>query len=653
MSSFTPRRDLTIYRADGRPLVLEQEIGKGGEGSVWSVAGNPNSVAKFYHQGLDPQKAKKLEAMCRLKSESLLRIAAWPTDVLRAVAFGQPQGLLMPRIKGYQEAHLLYSPKSRRGSFPEAQLPFILHSAVNVARAFATVHDAGQVIGDVNHANLLISRDAMVALIDCDSFEISDGQNWFACPVGVSTYTPPELQGKSFQGVRRTQQHDAFGLAVLIFHMLFLGRHPFSGIFRQGNGDKTIEDAIREFRFAYSPDESLTEMDQPPWVPRLSTYPSDVGALFMRAFGREGASGKRPIAHEWIPVLQGVSGNLKRCAANDSHHYFQGLSSCPWCTVEKAAGIPMFGFTVLRTPDFDIVAIWAQIESVRPDENGAPQFANAYVDQCKPDPRIEEIRKERRKKRALSIGSILIAVIVVIPGLIPAMGSIGILIAGLAVMMGLWRQGDSGGTEFERERKNTLRSFEAASSRWNNVQKVPDAFAETKKRLEAQKQEFVQLPSVRVARMAQLQAELRRKQLVRFLEKHRIDDATIPGIKQGRKTLLRAYGIEDASDLHPGLAIKGFGSVLKSALWQWRMSIEQRFVFNPNEGVDPADIRVLDMDLVQKNTALIKSLSSGPQALKQVLLPWQVERSSALANLNYWTKAVAQAAVNIHELGRF
>src|SRR5205814_7863741 len=68
------------------------------------------------------------------------------------------------------------------------------------------------------------------ALIDCDSFEITDGKTVFPCMVGVPTYTPPELQGQSFQGVRRTKQHDAFGLAVLIFHMLFLGRHPFAGI---------------------------------------------------------------------------------------------------------------------------------------------------------------------------------------------------------------------------------------------------------------------------------------------------------------------------------------------------------------------------------------------------------------------------------------
>jgi DNA-binding helix-hairpin-helix protein with protein kinase domain len=112
----------------------------------------------------------------------------------------------------------------------------------------------------VNHANLLASKAGTVALIDCDSFDITDGQRWFSCPVGVPTYTPPELKGKSFTGVRRTQQHDAFGLAVLLFHVLFLGRHPFSGIFRQGNDNISIEDAIREFRFAYSPDRRVTEM---------------------------------------------------------------------------------------------------------------------------------------------------------------------------------------------------------------------------------------------------------------------------------------------------------------------------------------------------------------------------------------------------------
>jgi DNA-binding helix-hairpin-helix protein with protein kinase domain len=68
---------------------------------------------------------------------------------------------------------------------------------------------------------------ATAALIDCDSFQITDGAHVFRCPVEVPEFTPPELQGSAFDSQTRTAQHDAFGLAVLIFYLLFLGRHPF------------------------------------------------------------------------------------------------------------------------------------------------------------------------------------------------------------------------------------------------------------------------------------------------------------------------------------------------------------------------------------------------------------------------------------------
>jgi DNA-binding helix-hairpin-helix protein with protein kinase domain len=335
--SFQPQKGVIIYGADNRPLVLDQEIGKGGEGSVWAVTSDANVVAKFYHKGLEVNTARKIEAMCRLKSDALLKISAWPLATLKTKS-GAPEGLLMPRISGHQEAHLLYTPKSRRTNFPEAQFSFIVHVSMNIARAFATVHDAGQVIGDVNHGNLLVARDGRVRLIDCDSFEINDGSTIFPCSVGVPLYTPPELQGRSFQGVRRTKQHDAFGLAVLIFHLLFLGRHPFAGIFRGGREDKTIEDAIREYRFAYQPDNRLSEME-PPAIPHLSEFPPELGRMFLQAFGR----GRRPAAQEWLPVLESLARNLKQCPSNDTHHYYRALGSCPWCRVENASGKTMFG----------------------------------------------------------------------------------------------------------------------------------------------------------------------------------------------------------------------------------------------------------------------------------------------------------------------
>jgi DNA-binding helix-hairpin-helix protein with protein kinase domain len=654
--SLQPRKGMTVFAANNRPLVLDQEIGRGGEGSVWAIAGEATVVAKFYHKGLEAEKARKIEAMCRLQSESLLKIAAWPITTLKGKPSGAPDGLLMPRVSGYQEAHLLYTPKSRRTAFPEAQFPFILHATINSARAFATVHQAGQVIGDVNHGNLLISGDARVALIDCDSFEVTDGKAVFPCTVGVPTYTPPELQGQSFQGVRRTKQHDSFGLAVLIFHMLFLGRHPFAGIFRGGTSDKTIEDAIREFRFAYDPDNRRTEMDPPPAIPRLSEFPPELGQLFTRAFGRDGIRGSRPEAHEWLSPLENFSRSLKRCSAQETHHYYHALTSCPWCRVENTFGRAMFGFrlTVFTGTGYDLVAIWAQIESVRTHEpNLTPPSIETYLHHCTPDPTIPDLKKRRRVKRALGIASILVAVIIVAPGFLTALPSTFILLAGIVATLKLWHTGDKCTQGITGAHTAASRAFKTGMNRWASLERVPTAFEQTKQRLKAEKDSLAALPGIRIQRLAELNANLRQKQLTRYLEHHRIEDASIPGIGPGRKTLLRCYNVEDASDVTASrLNIKGFGPALKASLLAWRKMVEQGFRFNPNEGVAAADIRALDQELSQRRAALMQSLSTGSQQLKQALLPWQLERESVRTNLGEWARQLAQCEVNIRALGR-
>jgi DNA-binding helix-hairpin-helix protein with protein kinase domain len=112
MNMFQPRSGSKIYTSDNHPITLDQKIGEGGEGSIWSILEQPKAVAKFYHRGLARNQAQKLEAMCRLKSENLLRVAAWPTAMLKTTLSSEHQGLLMPRVNGCQPVHLLYSPKS-------------------------------------------------------------------------------------------------------------------------------------------------------------------------------------------------------------------------------------------------------------------------------------------------------------------------------------------------------------------------------------------------------------------------------------------------------------------------------------------------------------------------------------------------------------
>jgi DNA-binding helix-hairpin-helix protein with protein kinase domain len=101
--------------------------------------------------------------------------------------------------------------------------------------------------------------------------------------------------------------------------------------------------------------------------------------------------------------------------------------------------------------------------------------------------------------------------------------------------------------------------------------------------------------------MAELSAGCRLKQLQRFLESHRVEDAVLPNIGKARKQLLLVYNIEDASDVELSriIGIKGFGPAMRSTLLAWRASIDQQFRFDPNKGVDPEDLRQLEQELRQ------------------------------------------------------
>src|SRR5262249_47615448 len=138
----------------------------------------------------------------------LCRFAAWPTATLHDTRGGPLVGFLMPRFDGYRPVHMLYSPAHRRSCFAQADWAFLAHAAANRAAAFDAVHGHGHVVGDVNQSNVLVSDKGLVALIDCDSFQVRADGKAHLCEVGVGQYTPPELQGQSFRGVERTPNHD-------------------------------------------------------------------------------------------------------------------------------------------------------------------------------------------------------------------------------------------------------------------------------------------------------------------------------------------------------------------------------------------------------------------------------------------------------------
>src|SRR5579862_3302356 len=109
--------------------------GKGGEGAVFTVVGQPQLVAKVYHKPQDARREQKLSLMLSLAQPELLAVAAWPTMTLHKAPRGPLVGFLMPRADG-KEIHQLYGPAHRKEKFPAADWEFLIQTAMNCAIAF-------------------------------------------------------------------------------------------------------------------------------------------------------------------------------------------------------------------------------------------------------------------------------------------------------------------------------------------------------------------------------------------------------------------------------------------------------------------------------------------------------------------------------------
>jgi DNA-binding helix-hairpin-helix protein with protein kinase domain len=266
------------YTGSGSAIKPGAVLGKGGEGTVFSIQNANELAVKLYLPHLAAERHAKITGMVSANLHVTATFVAYPIDTVFASG-GRFSGFTMRIMSGRKPAHQLYSPNGRRAAFPKATYPMLVRTTINIARAVHNVHSSGCVIGDINHSGVLISDNATVVLIDSDSFQFSFKGVTYPCKVGVPEFTPPELQGKDLSTVFRTANHDNFGLAVLIFYTLMMGRHPFAGKYL-GQGDMPMDRAIAEFRFAYSARRGATLTEPPPNVPTLADLPLEVSDAF-------------------------------------------------------------------------------------------------------------------------------------------------------------------------------------------------------------------------------------------------------------------------------------------------------------------------------------------------------------------------------------
>ncbi|MBY0526051.1 MAG: tetratricopeptide repeat protein [Gemmataceae bacterium] len=328
--------------ATGEALNLDATpLGRGGEAAIHALTDTATAVAKIYHQPT-AEHAAKLGAMLAAPPADPMAgtghvSIAWPSTRLFD-ADSRCIGYLMPRVHEARLLHEFYNPKVRQQVCPGFHHGYLLRTARNLAAAVRAVHERGYVIGDVNESNILVTTTALVALIDTDSFQVRASDQVFRCRVGKPEYTPPELQRARFAEVDRGPEHDAFGLAVLIFQLLMQGAHPFLGVFTGQGEPASIPRRIEAGHWPYATSRTVPYKPTP-LAPPFAVLPAPVRDLMQRCFDDGHTNpASRPGAREWQQALHAAEKELITCPDNPQHCYHGRLSTCPWCDLAQIHG---------------------------------------------------------------------------------------------------------------------------------------------------------------------------------------------------------------------------------------------------------------------------------------------------------------------------
>ncbi|NDC42131.1 MAG: hypothetical protein EBZ77_11370, partial [Chitinophagia bacterium] len=544
--------------------------------------------------------------------------------------------------KGYMPLHMVFSPLERKRLLPDKGYNFLVHIARNLVAAFHKIHEAGLVAGDVNEGNLLINANGLVAFIDCDSFQVKSDTHTWHCEVGVPRYTPPELLNQSsFAHIERTSNTDGFSMAILVFQLLFLGRHPFAGI-NTSNRDLDEEAAIRAGEFAYSLSGKKHVLQPPPNTLPFQWLPGSLQGCFHRAF----ESTTRPSTAEWLTALDELLLNISICSNVPLHTYPAGAPYCPWCYFKEQKGI--LYFLDKQMPGYAPVG-------------DVPQFVNGFniadweIPEWEPPdwPAGRPVQPiDRFARQELMLAGVLLVLLVPFgllavlnvstPGPTPL-----VAIALIARVLVYWRS---------RTHKTIQKNYDTYKKAASQAKQVLDSalnarmtttglhnYNKALRQLHAAIEGFKQLHIEEQVQLEQVEDRHFYRELNQFLTAFQIADHDIPGIGNSLKKALLQHGIITAGhfDQLRQIKVPGIGPRKAKQLVEWQQSLSVNFVYNPDFiAIDREKQQVMaaiaarrkqlevDIDQLRRQTAPMRSqirvtIAARDQQLNELSFQWQ------------------------------
>lgn len=357
-------------------IELDSILGRGGTAFVYKIKiGNKYYAAKIYHQSHEANDAKLLYMinnppvpMYFDENNSEYPLYSWPLALAYKTgenytpflsfdfnAFlksdssqqSKPIGFISPLVDEDKSKTLDYfydyTLSKRLQTTYNDSLSFKIKILSNLAKSISYLHQNGVYIVDIKPQNIRVFEGTnIVSIIDCDSFNISRGDNQITYKADMISpgYIAPEFLNTDLSSISFGEDQDTYAFAVIIFQLLNKGIHPFQGIINDPNiFANTNDEKAAAGLYAYGVVKNNNIL---PKKESLHQYflPA-TRLLFDRAFipGKQ-----RPTAQEWFNHFDSIlhSKDIVRCKvypSETSHMHFRGMP-CPVCANSNKASKP-------------------------------------------------------------------------------------------------------------------------------------------------------------------------------------------------------------------------------------------------------------------------------------------------------------------------
>lgn len=320
----------TVYDLHGNARRLGPLYAKGGEGAIYPLIENRNCLVKAYHadgrsmQGLGHLRKEKISYMLGMQNLVDDPRYAWP----RLNVFDDYHtwlGYAMRKVDGHI-LQTLCQPQLLSERFPNWKRQNLVRTCINLILGIEKLHQNNVILGDINPANMLVDNSSRISFIDCDSYQVKSLGKIYTCPVGIPMYLAPELiNAGNLSSITRTAEQELFSVAIILFKILMLGRHPYDRI---GGADPVENLKSGRLAFGYDCGERFSKG---PWHRIWSHLPYKMKNLFIQTFkdGHKDVS-KRVNLGDWLACLSIYENEIEKgwheneiipSKAKESKHY--------------------------------------------------------------------------------------------------------------------------------------------------------------------------------------------------------------------------------------------------------------------------------------------------------------------------------------------